>query len=30
VGGNTHKAGLPFTVRATAVNAQATPATTTN
>lgn len=30
VGGNVHKAGQPFTIRATAVNAQATPATTTN
>jgi MSHA biogenesis protein MshQ len=29
-GGNVHKAGRPFTVRATAVNAAATPATTTN
>lgn len=29
-GGNVHKAGQPFTIRATAVNAQATPATTTN
>ncbi|MBC7993206.1 MAG: hypothetical protein H7Z15_08200 [Rhizobacter sp.] len=29
-GGNVHKAGLPFTVRATAVNGAATPATTSN
>ncbi|HVS25963.1 MAG TPA: DUF6701 domain-containing protein [Burkholderiales bacterium] len=29
-GGVTHKAGRPFTVRATAVNAAGTPATTTN
>ena len=29
-GGAVHKAGRPFTVRATAVNAQATPAVTTN
>jgi MSHA biogenesis protein MshQ len=29
-GGNVHKAGRPFTLRATAVNAAATPATATN
>jgi len=29
-GGNVHKAGRPFTVRATAVNGAATPATTSN
>jgi MSHA biogenesis protein MshQ len=29
-GGNVHKAGQPFTVRATAVNGAGTPATTTN
>jgi len=29
-GGNVHKAGQPFTIRATAVNAAGTPATTTN
>ena len=29
-GGNVHKAGQPFTVRATAVNGAASPATTTN
>lgn len=29
-GGNVHKAGRPFTLRATAVNGQSSPATTTN